>query len=415
MTLAPLLAAGAPPLRVAADLAGVGGTAPRDAGEAGAPPGLAPPWGDANLAGDGSAATRRHWTRPAPWRSCGKRALFPPENRRRRTGRRRDATSGSTVSWTGLISLSLALPARRRRGDRAGLLRGAGNGRSGPARAVPGAIYYRGRSAWFRDLGGLWAARRDLLTAEAADGLEEQDDAVRQGLKVIGADVAPSELAATLGDSWRVVVAGGLGSDYAVAPVPVLPAVGLAVSLRDAAEFDRLAGPLLRGVRLVATFGGAKMQPFAATETVGGREVPVSGLRFAETPGAARTGDRARFNAAPTWATFRGHFVVASNRPLLRALLTALEHEAAAPAFLPTGVTEEQRFSPAALADALADAAPSVAAGLSLEAGLSAVEAAELVAAVGRALRRVGPATMTTDVRDGLRMTLIVAPPGASR
>ena len=374
-------AAGGPPLRVAADLAAL-----RAAGRF--PPGLAPPWGDANLAGylGGYAAA----VTPAA------SASLTLSHSRRET----DDSQGLSAEF------------KLTPGDEAVRVPGffAGPAAAVPAPlAVPGAIY---TASWFRDLDGLWAARRDLLAAASADALEAQDDAVRQGLKVLGADVAPSELAATLGDSWRVVVAGGLGSDYAVAPVPVLPAAGLAVSLRDPAGFDRLAGPLLRGVRLVATFGGAKMQPFAATETVGGVEVPVSGLRFAETPGAARSGDRARFNVAPSWATFRGHFVVASNRPLLRALLVALDDEAAAPAFLPTGVTEEQCLSPAALADALADAAPSVAAGLTLEAGLSAAESDELIAAVGRALRRVGPVTLTTEVRDGLRMTLDIAPPG---
>ena len=222
--------------------------------------------------------------------------------------------------------------------------------------AVPGAIY---SASWSRDYGTLWDARRDLLTAAAADRLEEQDREVRQGVKVLGADVLPSDLFASLGDSWRVVVVGGAGSDYAIDPFPALPAAGLAVSLRDPAAFDRLAGPLLRGVRLVAAFGGAKMQPFGRDrDRRRGRTFPSPACGSRRRPRPPASGDRVRFNAAPAWATFRGHFVAASNRPTLRAMLETLEAEAAAPAFLPPAVTEEQRFAPAALADALIAAGP---------------------------------------------------------
>lgn len=376
-------AAGGPPLRVAVNLAAL-----RAAGSL--PLALAPPWGDPALGGflGGYAAAAGDATE----------ATLTFADSRRESGDSRG------------LSIGVALPAGERRADVPGFFAPPAARVSGRL-VVPGAIY---SAAWFRDYGALWDGRRDLLTAAVAAATERRDGEIRQELKVLGADVRPSDLAATLGDSWRVVVAGGLGSDYAVEPVPALPSAGLAVSLRDAAAFDRLADPLLRGVRLVATFGGAKMQPFAATETVGGIEVAVSGLRFAETPAAARVGDRVRFNAAPTWATFRGHFVAASNRPTLRALLVALDEEAAAPAFLPTGVTEEQRFSPAAFADALAAAAPSIAAGLTLETGLVPADANDLTAAAGRALRRFGPVTLTTRTDDGLRITLDIEPSGAT-
>ena len=371
-------------LRIAADVPAL-----RAAGSL--PPGLGPPWADGNLGSylGGYAAALDE--------SPGVSLTLSDSP---------DDTSDSRG-----LRLSLRLAEAQTETDIPGFF--ASPNRPVPAPlAVPGAIY---SASWLRDYGTLWDARRDLLTAAAADRLEEQDREVRQGVKVLGADVLPSDLFASLGDSWRVVLVSGAGSDYAVEPFPALPAAGLAVSLRDPAAFDRLAGPLLRGVRLVAAFGGAKMQPFAATETVGGADVSVSGLRFAETPAAARVGDRVRFNAAPAWATFRGHFVAAGNRPALRVLLEALDAEAAAPSFLPPGVTEEQRFAPAALADALIAAGPAVAARLTLEGGFSPAESDATVAAVAAALRRVGPVTLTTDVSDGLRMTLDVRPPGDER
>ena len=364
-------AAGGPLLRIAADLGRLRA--------AGALPPLGPPWDDPNLGG-----------------YLGGYAAFLSDA----------ADAELTLSGGRGVSLEVSVPADAAAGP-PGFFAPPGTSVPRPL-AVPGVIY---SAAWYRDYGALWASRRSVLTADAADRLEEQDDEVRQGIKVLGADVAPSELAATLGDSWRVVFAGGLGSDYGVDPFPRLPAAGLAVSLRDEAEFARLAGPVLRGVRLIAAFGGAKMEPFAATETVGGADVPISGLRFAETPAAVRSGDRTRFNAAPAWATFRGHFVAASNRPLLRAMLDALDAEAAAPAFLPTGVTEEQRFSPAALADALAAAGPAISVRLTLEGGFAPADADATLAAVGNALRRLGPVTLTTHTDGGLRMTLRVELP----
>ena len=272
--------------------------------------------------------------------------------------------------------------------------------------AVPGAIY---SAAWFRDYGALWDRRDDLLTVEQAESLEGKDDEVRQGIKVLGADVLPSELFGTLGPSWRAVVAGGLGTEYAVAPDAPLPAAGVAVSLRDPAAFGRLSDPVLRGVGLVAAFGGAKMRPFRLRTD--GPRVRVTGLRFVDGPGAARVADRARFNAAPCWATHRGHFVVASSRPLLTAMLRALEAEAASPSFLPTGTTERQEFSPAALADAALAAAPAVRRELAFGTGLPAGEADALLAAAAAALRRLGPVTLETRTGAGLTLTADFDPP----
>ena len=308
-----------------------------------------------------------------------------------------------TLGGSDGLSLALDFPAAA---DVPGFFAPAGTRVPAPL-AVPGAIY---SASWHRDYGRLWEARRELLTEEIADATEARDAQIKRELSVLGADVAPSELFATLGDSWRVVVAGGLGSDDSVAPSPPLPAAGLAVSVRDAAEFARLSGPLLRGAGLVAAFGEANMRPFAEAETVGATEVAVAGLRFAASPAAARRGNRARFNLAPAWATHRGHFLIATNRPLLRALLAAVEADAAAPDVLPAGVTERQEFSPAALAGALEDAASVVDAALTLETGLPPCESRAVRSAVARALRAVGPVTVTTTVSDGLRVTVDVAP-----
>ncbi len=270
---------------------------------------------------------------------------------------------------------------------------------------VEGAIY---AAAWYREYRALWDRRNELLSPERAEGLEAQDDMIRQSLKALGADVLPSELISQLGSSWRAVVAGG-APDYAVEPIPALPGVGIVVSLRDAERFEALAAPALRGVRLVAAFGGAKMQPFQERST--DDRPALSGLRFADGPGADRTGDLARFNVAPTWAVHREHFVIASTRPLARALLTALDDEAADPRPLPPGVTESQRLNPAALATLLESAGPSIRLGMTSDGGFDAAEADGLLAAVAAALRSLGPVTVTTRTDRGLLIEVALTAP----
>ena len=270
---------------------------------------------------------------------------------------------------------------------------------------LPGAMY---AAAWFRDYRTLWESRGDLLTGDQVAALEARDDEIRQQIKVLGADVRPSELITQLGPVWRLVIAGG-ETGYDVAAVPQLPAAGLAVSLRDPGRFEELATPVLRGVRLVATFGGAKMQPFRERPTP--TEPGLSGLRFADGPGADGAGDLARFNAAPCWTIHRDHFVIASTRPLARRIVAALDAEAAAGPTLPAGVTESQRLDPAAFAAALERLGPSASLGFVSDAGLDAGESEAAVAALATALRRLGPVTVTTRRGPGLSLRVDFAPP----
>ena len=349
------------------------------------PPNLAPPWSDPNLAAylGGYAAALD---------GAGTISLTLSDSREE---------SNVSRGLSAILALSGETPAVP------GFFAPPGAGAPGPL-PIAGAIY---SAAWFRDYGALWQARRDLLTGDAADVLDAKDDEVRQGVKVLGADVLPSELFSQFGTSWRLVVVGGLPREYAVDPAPELPAVAVAVSLKDPERFAELADPLLRGVRLVAAFGGAKMQPFRdAADEPGGPDL--SGLRFADGPGAAATGDLARFNAAPVWAVHRGHFVAASTRPLARAVLAALDEEAAAPNPLPPGTTEEQRFAPAAFADALRAAGDAVRAGLTFDAGFPPAEADRLLAAVEAALRTLGPVTVATRTGGGLSVTAEFKPAG---
>ena len=349
------------------------------------PPNLGPPWSDPNLAAylGGYAAALD-----------GAAAISVTLSNSQRE-------SNVSQGLTAILSLPGETPAVP------GFFAPPDAGAPGPL-PIDGAVY---SAAWFRDYGALWAARRDLLTGDAADVLEAKDDEVRQGVKVLRADVLPSELFAQFGASWRLVVVGGLQREYAVEPAPELPAVAVAVSLKDPERFAELADPLLRGVRLVAAFGGAKMQPFRdAAEVPGGADL--SGLRFADGPGAAATGDLARFNAAPVWAVHRGHFVAASTRPLARAVLAALDEEAAAPNPLPPGTTEAQRFDPAAFADAIRAAGNAVRAGLTFDAGFPPAEADRLLAAVDAVLRSLGPVTVATRTAGGLSVTADFTPAG---
>ena len=349
------------------------------------PPNLAPPWSDPNLTAylGGYAAAL----------DGAESVLLTLSDSRGESN-----VSRGLTATLGLPGGTPAVP---------GFFAPPGAGTPGPL-PIGGAVY---SAAWFRDYGTLWEARRDLLTGDAADFLETKNDEVRQGVKVLGADVLPSELFSQFGTSWRLVVVGGLPREYAVDPAPELPAVAVAVSLRDPERFAELADPLLRGVRLVAAFGGAKMQPFRdAADEPGGTDL--SGLRFADGPGAAATGDLTRFNAAPVWAVYRGHFVAASTRPLARAVLAALDDEAAAPNPLPPGTTEAQRFDPAAFADALRAAGDAVRAGLTFDAGLPPAEADRLLAAVDAALRSLGPVTVTTRTDGGLSVTADLTPAG---
>ena len=271
--------------------------------------------------------------------------------------------------------------------------------------AVPGVLY---STSWFRDYRTLWENRGGLLTGGRVAALEARDDEIRQQIKVLGADVRPSELITQLGPVWRLVVAGG-GTGYDVEAVPPLPAAGLAVSLRDPERFEELATPVLRGVRLVATFGGAKMQPFRERPTL--TDPGLSGLRFADGPGADRSGDLARFNAAPSWTVHRDHFVLASTRPLARQIVAALDAEAAAGQTLPAGVTESQRLDPAAFAAALERLGPSASLGFVADAGLDAGESEAAVAAIAAALRRLGAVTVTTRRGPGLSLRVEFAAP----
>ncbi|NNJ27615.1 hypothetical protein [Alienimonas chondri] len=275
---------------------------------------------------------------------------------------------------------------------------------------VAGALY---SASWYRDYRTLWDARGSALPPEQVEALEARDFEIRQGIKVLGADVLPSELASAFDSSWRAVVVNG-EREYLVAATPPLPAAGLAVSLRDRERFEDLARPALSAIRLVAVFGGAKMQPFRTRGSEG--ELDLSGLRFLDRSGADSVGDRARFNVAPTWTVHRGHFVVASTRPLVRSIAAALDAEAESPHRLPPGVTESQRFEPEAFAAALDAAGASVRFALIAEGGFDSLEAAAIQEAAARALRSLGPITVTTAVDDsGLSLEMQFTPAASDR
>jgi hypothetical protein len=241
-----------------------------------------------------------------------------------------------------------------------------GVGQPAPLLAVPGTIY---AASWFRDVSALWEARRDLLTAEIADKLEQGNEQAATQLEVFGTHLRPSDLITQFGPHFRVVLATQERPPYGVEAQDRLPAAALAFDLRDAQKVQEMSAPILRTLHLIMS--GENRMLTTEHEYAGAKLVQVS---LSEDAAEQRRGSSVRYNFRTTYSFTRGHFVIGSTPQIVQHVIDALDRPAAGADQVP-GATEVQIFDLARLGDAVQTLRSGVARGLVLNSGWDLDEA----------------------------------------
>ena len=235
------------------------------------------------------------------------------------------------------------------------------DGQPAPLLSVPGTIY---AASWYRDLSTLWEARRNLLTAEAADKLEAGNEQAATQLEVFGTHLRPSDLITQFGPHFRVVLAEQEQAPYGVKALDRLPAAALAFDLRDEQQVREMTAPILRTLHLIMS--GENRMLTSEHEYQGAKLVRLS---LSEDPAEQQRGSSVRYNFRTTYAFTRGHFVVGTTQQIVERVIDALDREAAERPAVPVGVTELQQLDLARVGDAVRALRDGIARGLVLNSG----------------------------------------------
>jgi hypothetical protein len=258
-----------------------------------------------------------------------------------------------------------------------------GAGQPASVLTVPGAIY---AASWYRDLSALWEARRDLLTGEIADKLEQGNEQAATQLEVFGTHLRPSDLITQFGPHFRVVLAGQEQPPYGVEVLDRLPAAALAFDLRDEQKVREMSAPILRTLHLIMS--GENRMLTTEHEYAGAKLVQLS---LSEDAAEQRRGSSVRYNFRTTYSFTRGHFVIGTTPEIVQHVIDALDRPAAGADVVPQGATEVQEFDLTRLGDAVRTLRSGVARGLVLNSGWDLDEAereidvwTDLLTALGR-------------------------------
>jgi hypothetical protein len=177
----------------------------------------------------------------------------------------------------------------------------------------PGAIF---SAAWFRDYRKLWDARSELLNSDLVRQLDAADSGAREQPLQIGI----SDLLQWFGPHWRVVAARQREQVYPRNIEKRLPAVGLAVSVRDeTAVRDRLLAP----VDGLILFGLNKL--IEDFKKVDYRDARITTFRFSELAAGSDPNKAFLFHLNPAFALSHGHLILGSTAEIVRDLIDDLD------------------------------------------------------------------------------------------
>lgn len=193
-------------------------------------------------------------------------------------------------------------------------------------------------ASWFRDYRKLWDARHELLNAELAGQLDRADEHARSHPTAFGI----SDVLQWLGPQIRVVAAKQREQIYLRKIEERLPAVGLAISVRDeAAVRDRFLAPV-DGLLLVAL--NKNIEDFRKIDH---SEARITTFRFSEQAAGSDPKGALLFHLNPAYALSRGHLILGSTAEIVRDLIDELDRQQRSPADANAGtehVTDRQQL-----------------------------------------------------------------------
>ena len=191
-----------------------------------------------------------------------------------------------------------------------------------PLLQVPDTLY---TSSWFRDYEAIWEGRSKVLVETSLKAVDEGNQTTQNRLALVGAGFLPSEMLKSLGTQFRFVVARQSKSLYENVELDGrFPAAALALDLRDEEYFTTKVIPALRAGYGLAT---ASQNPRVLAKQFMHKEAKLTSLVFDDSKSAAAVGNKARFNASPTFTVTRNHFIIGSTREIVEQVIDALEKE----------------------------------------------------------------------------------------
>lgn len=191
-----------------------------------------------------------------------------------------------------------------------------------PLLQLPNTLY---SSSWFRDYGAIWEGRSKVLVETSLKAVDEGNKTTQSRLALVGAGFLPSEMLKSLGTHFRFVVARQNENLYEYVELDArFPAAALVLDLRDEEYFTTKVIPALRAGYGLAT---ASQNPRVLAKQFQHKEAKLTSLVFDESESAAAVGNKARFNASPTFTVTRNHFIIGSTREIVEQVIDALDRE----------------------------------------------------------------------------------------
>lgn len=274
-----------------------------------------------------------------------------------------------------------------------GYFAGAADESAAPLLTPPGSIY---SASWYRDYRRLWDARSALLEADAVRKIDDEN--ARQRQQTGGVSLA--DLLQGFGPHFRAAAARSREQVYRTAPTERLPAVALAIEVRDEAAFrESIVTPLDRILTTVVLSTGNEIK------TVDHQGTRLTTIRFAEKQPPGDAQQQVLYNFDPTYSLTRGHLLIGSTSEIVRGLIDELdrlkaeaEGESGGTATPPPALTEVQHVSFDGLRELLAGFRARIVSETIQNRGLSEPDAETEFQVIDRLLSRLGRLSQTTAV-----------------
>lgn len=188
-----------------------------------------------------------------------------------------------------------------------------GDESAAPPLSPPGTIY---TASWYRDYSRYWEGKNELYGPAVVRQMEEDNAKQRQQTGGVGF----GDLLQMLGPHFRAVAARPQENVYQTTLSERLPALGLAIDVRDEVRFrEQVLTPLDRLVGAVVASKGAE---FKTTDYRGSK---VAAIRFSEQQAVTDPQQQVLYNFNPAYSLTRGHLVVGSTAEIVRGLIDELD------------------------------------------------------------------------------------------
>lgn len=194
-----------------------------------------------------------------------------------------------------------------------GYFAGASDESAAPPLSPPGTFY---SASWYRDYGRFWEGRNELYGPGVVKQMEDDNAKQRQQTGGVGI----GDLLQMLGPHFRVVAARPQASVYRTVLAERLPAVGLAIDVRDEAKFREQVLTSLD--RLFFAVVASQAGEIKTTDSQGAK---LTAIRFSEKQPDSDPQKQLLYNFNPAYSLTRGHLLVGSTAEIVRGLIDELD------------------------------------------------------------------------------------------